>query len=209
MIEFGVGSGAGLVDVERHVQEVHKELGVGFQVYGFDTGSGLPKSQDYRDMPYMWNEGLFSMEGHRVEAKLKLAKLIIGDVRLTCPEFYERYSPALIGCILFDLDYYSSTMSAFQIFDTSPAGYLLRVFCYFDDIVFDGFWANNEYVGELRAINEFNEANAHRKISKIPGLASWRRVPAYWNEQAHVFHDFSHPKYCELVGGSRGDPPSQ
>lgn len=66
VIEFGVGSGAGLVNVGRHVQQVHRELGVDFQVYGFDTGSGMPKSQDYRDMLYMWDEGLFAVDRQTV-----------------------------------------------------------------------------------------------------------------------------------------------
>ena len=99
-------------------------------------------------------------------------------------------------------------MSSFQIFDTDPARYLPRVFCYFDDIVSDGFWANNKYVGELRAIDEFNEANSHKKIAKIPGLALSRKVPAYWNEQTYVFHDFNHPQYSDLIGRS-SDLPSR
>ena len=136
-----------------------------------------------------------------------MAKLVVGDVRQTCSEFFQQYSPAPIGCILFDLDYYSSTAGAFKIFDTDPSGYLPRVYCYFDDIISEGLRANNEYLGVLRAINEFNESSPDKKIAKITGLTVSRKIPAAWNEQIYVFHDFVHPKYCEFIGNSHQDLP--
>ena len=207
VIEFGVAGGSGLVNIEMHAQEIKKELGVDFQVYGFDMESGLPKPEDYRDMPYMWEEGYYPMDRQRLEGKLQMAKLVIGDVRETCASFYKQYSPAPIGCILFDLDYYSSTMGSFQIFDTPPTSYMPRVYCYFDDILSEGLRASSEYVGVLRAIDEFNESSTDRKLAKIPGLAVSRKIPARWNEQIYVFHDFSHPKYCEFIGNPHQDLP--
>lgn len=206
-MEFGVAGGAGLVNMERHAKEIKKELGIDFQIYGFDMGSGLPKPEDYRDMPYMWDEGFFPMDRQRLDSRLQMAKLVIGDVRETTTGFHEQYSPAPIGCIFFDLDYYSSTVGAFKIFDTDPTQYLPRVYCYFDDVLSEGLRANNEYVGVLRAINEFNHRSDDRKIAKIPGLMVSRKIPAYWNEQIYVFHDFGHAKYCDFIGNQHRELP--
>ena len=57
----------------------------------------------------MWGEGFYQMDvGKRLRAKLKEARLILGDVEETIPSFL----PAIkhpIGFVAFDLDYYSST----------------------------------------------------------------------------------------------------
>ncbi|MBV8631148.1 MAG: hypothetical protein JOZ83_09515, partial [Silvibacterium sp.] len=45
-IEFGVAGGNGLVCLSRHKEEVQKDLGIEILVVGFDTGAGLPASQD-------------------------------------------------------------------------------------------------------------------------------------------------------------------
>ena len=209
VIEFGVAGGNGLVNVERHVREITKELGIKFQVYGFDIGSGLPKPQDYRDMPYMWQEGFYPMNREQLEGKLKFAKLVIGDVAQTCSTFFDDYSPAPIGCVLFDLDYYSSTMGAFKIFDAGPQEFLPRVYCYFDDVLSEALRAGSEYVGVLRAIGDFNDSNADKKIAKIPSLSVSRKIPAFWNEEIYVFHDFSHPKYCDFIGNPHRELPQQ
>src|SRR5262249_20380511 len=50
-IEFGVAGGNGLVELERHSLYVTRESGVRVEIYGFDTGKGLPEPVDYRDMP--------------------------------------------------------------------------------------------------------------------------------------------------------------
>jgi hypothetical protein len=41
-IQFGVAGSNGLVAAERHAREITRELGVEFQIYGFDSGVGLP-----------------------------------------------------------------------------------------------------------------------------------------------------------------------
>ena len=48
-IEFGVGHGYGLMSMEKHAIEIKNSTGVEFEIFGFDTGIGLPKSSDYRD----------------------------------------------------------------------------------------------------------------------------------------------------------------
>ena len=209
IIEFGVAGGSGLLNIEMHVREIQKELGIKFQVYGFDTATGLPKPQDYRDMPYMWDEGFYSMDRQLLESKLEFATLVIGDVRQTASEFFDQYAPAPLGALLFDLDYYSSTIGAFNIFDCSPEQRLPRVYCYFDDIFSEGQRANNDYVGVRRAINEFNEGESARKLAQIGGLTQSRRLPAPWNEQIYVYHDFEHPRYCDFIGNPFRELPLQ
>jgi hypothetical protein len=206
-VEFGVAGGNGLVNIEAHALEIQRELKVEFDVFGFDTAIGLPAPHDYRDMPYMWAEGFYKMDRALLERRLKFAKLVIGNVAETCAEFFDTYSPAPIGCVLFDLDYYSSTANAFKIFARGSERYLPRVYCYFDDIASGGLRANNSYLGVLRAIEEFNETNPRKKIAKISGLSTSRRIPSSWNEHIYVLHDFDHPQYSRFIGNAHQDLP--
>ncbi|MDR1147081.1 MAG: hypothetical protein LBK66_00460 [Spirochaetaceae bacterium] len=61
VMEFGVAGGRGLTVLEKHAKIIGREMGIEIEVYGFDTGKGLPKSGDYRDLPYMWREGFYKM----------------------------------------------------------------------------------------------------------------------------------------------------
>src|SRR5262245_1184601 len=42
VVELGVGGGAGLISLERIAERAAALSGVGVDVYGFDTGVGLP-----------------------------------------------------------------------------------------------------------------------------------------------------------------------
>ncbi len=59
VLEFGVAEGNGLVILEYHAQEVSRQLSIDIDIYGFDTGEGLPEPSDYRDLPYFWKKGDF------------------------------------------------------------------------------------------------------------------------------------------------------
>lgn len=207
VIEFGVAGGNGLVNMERHAAEITAELGVEFEIYGFDMGSGLPKPLDYRDMPYMWAEGFYKMDRPLLESRLRKAKLVIGNVSETTGRFFAEHDPAPLGCVLFDLDYYSSTADAFALFKGTPETRLPRVYCYFDDIASGGLRANNINVGVLRAIEEFNENNPALQIAKVSGLSTSRRIPSSWNDQVFVLHDFKHPKYNDFIGNAHQSLP--
>jgi hypothetical protein len=207
VIEFGVAGGNGLVNVEQHAHELQRVSGCDFDVYGFDLATGLPRPEDYRDMPYMWAEGFYKMDRELLEGRLKQAKLVIGNVSETVASFFTTYNPAPIGAALFDLDYYSSTRDALRIFDGPPNFYLPRVYCYFDDIASGGLRANNRYVGVLRAIEEFNENSATKKIAQVSGLSTSRAVPASWNERIFVMHDFAHPLYTDFIGNAHQSLP--
>ena len=194
VIEFGVANGNGLRNIEFHVKNIRKQVDVHIDVFGFDLESGLPESDDYRDLLFKWSPGRFPMrEKAEIEKSLEFSTLIIGDVKETCKTFFtDHYKGGPIGCIFFDLDLYSSTKAAFHIFDTSPENYLPRMYCYFDDIL-----GTNEYIGELAAIKEFNETNPTRKIAKPYGFFAARKME--WAVKIFMFHDFEHREYNKSI----------
>jgi hypothetical protein len=193
-IEFGVGGGVGLVALEEIANATAREFKLDISVYGFDSGKGLPSPSGYKDIPYMWSEGFYSMDVDKLRSRLSSAKLILGSIDDTIPDFLSAEIPP-IGFISFDLDYYSSTMSAFRIFEGADHTRLPRVFCYFDDVIQPDWAAYNEFAGELLAIDDFNKSHEELKIAKMRGIALQRPFPALWNEKMYVAHDFRHRDY--------------
>jgi hypothetical protein len=92
MIEFGCGGGNGLINAEMHINEITKIFPIEIELYGFDSGAGLPCPQDYRDMPHYFREGLFEMDVRALLSKLKRAKLVIGDVKENVQHFSKNIS---------------------------------------------------------------------------------------------------------------------
>jgi hypothetical protein len=198
-IEFGVGGGEGLLALEDYAIRMGRQAGIDVEVYGFDTGSGLPIQVDYRDLPHVWQPGHYEMNVEALEKKLKLAKLYIGDVRETVSDFLAA-GPAPLGFISFDLDYYSSTMSAFRLFEGRDEHFLPRVVCYFDDLPNDGGRMTCPYTGELLAINEFNDRDEpHHKICPWGLWELQLSFYANWNQQMYVYHRFRHPQYTTYI----------
>jgi hypothetical protein len=198
--EFGCGGGNGLVDAERHISELKKIFALDIELYGFDLGSGLPRPRDYRDMPYYFRPGLYEMDRQTLERKLKHAKLVIGDVNDTCPRFFHDYNPAPIGCMFYDLDYYSSTSAALALLDAGSSHFLPRVFMYFDDIIGNNdTWLCSDFTGERLAIQEFNRTHDMQKISRNHYLPV-RYPNQWWPDHIYIYHDFAHPKYNDFVG---------
>jgi hypothetical protein len=194
-IEFGVAGGNGLLALEDHARRVTSETGVEIDIFGFDSGSGLPVPDDYRDMPYAWEQGFYAMDVEKLESRLRCATLLIGDVRDTVQSFGET-NPAPIGFISFDLDYYSSTVAALRVLELPLTNLLPRVFCYFDDVAGGPAYCYNEFAGELLAINDFNRSHDDRKLARIAGLRyNFRSLPTLWHEQIYVAHLFAHPMY--------------
>lgn len=201
VIEFGVGAGDGLVLLEAYAAELGRRAGIEVEVYGFDTGHGLPASSDYRDLGYAWQPGAYQMDVDGLNSRLKSAKLVLGDVRDTVPEF-GRSEHAPIGFISFDLDYYSSTKAALAIFAAPPVALLPRVICYFDDVTSDGHQLHCDNTGELLAIREFNEQNVgSQTLAPIAALNADLLFPAIWMQQLWVYHRFQHPDYNRYIGG--------
>jgi hypothetical protein len=201
VIEFGVAGGSGLVEMDRMARLATADTGVAIDLYGFDTGRGLPKPTDYRDLPYTWRAGDFVMNQEALRARLPQAELVLGDIQDTISGFLAAHDPAPIGFVSIDVDYYSATAAALRLFDGGHRHFLPRVFCYLDDIVGDDDQVvHNDYVGELAAVRELNEANNAMKLSAINGLRHKRTVPAPWNDLIYVLHRFDHPDYGTYIG---------
>ena len=201
VLEFGVAAGDGLVELERMASEVSKLFPVQIDVVGFDTGIGMPEHTDYRDLPYIWRKGHYRMDAEQLRRRLTSAELVLGDVAETVPPFLSRLSGAAIGFIAFDLDFYSSTMAAFRIFEGTDEAYLPRVLCYFDDVVGTDDQVHCEDVGELLAIREFNCSHTLKhRIRPIFGLASKRLLASAWTPNMMAYHRYDHPRYGDYIG---------
>jgi hypothetical protein len=198
VIEFGCGGGNGILNAEMHIVEVSKLFAVEIELYGFDSGQGLPPLQDYRDFPYYFKPGQYQMDPNRLLQKLKFGKLVIGDVKESCKTFFADFGPAPIGCIFHDLDYYSSTIDAFTLFEADPEHFLPRVFLYFDDIIGNNTWLPSEFAGELLAIKEFNRRYSVKKIARNRAIRM-EYPDQRWAHQIYIYHDFNHPKYNIFV----------
>lgn len=206
VVEFGVAGGAGLVELTRMARKASAATGVRIEVYGFDRADGLPKPVDYRDLPYIWREGDFTMDVAALQRRVPECSLILGDIEDTVESFIDDNQPAPIGFVAIDVDFYSSAAAALRLFRGEHAYFLPRVFCYFDDTVGDQDQVlHNEFVGELRAIAEFNEESTAVQLTTINGLVHKRAIPAPWHDSIYVLHRFEHPEYGQYIA----DPDTQ
>ena len=201
VIEFGVAGGNGLVALEQHARIIGGAHGVRVDVLGFDTGMGMPRPVDYRDQPHYWSEGYYRMDQAALRARLRAAEIVLGDVATAVPRYLDEHRTVLaeapVGFVSFDLDYYSSTMHAFDVFRAPDISHLLpRVGCYFDDTIF-----SIPAVGELRAIADFNdEKPSERAIGPICGLRAGLPFDPPWADQFFEAHSFGHALYGRTSG---------
>jgi hypothetical protein len=194
VIEFGVAGGGGLLALESVAAVIADDVNINIHVAGFDSGKGMPNPVDYRDVPYVWGGGFYAMDEAKLRARLSpKTELVIGDVA----DVVGRWTaPAPIGFVAFDLDYYSSTKAALSLFEPAEQRpHLPRAYCYFDDIIWPERACFNEYIGELCAIREFNEAHASLKVCPIHMLHHTLPHPYAWSDAMYVLHDFQHPLY--------------
>jgi hypothetical protein len=200
VIEFGVARGAGLIVLEKHAEQIEKLFPVKIDIYGFDTGAGLPSPEDYRDLPYHWKAGFFRMDLGVLKKQLKRAQLIIGDVRETADRFFREHNPAPVGAISQDLDFYSSTIASLRLFDSPAIRFLPRVFCYFDDTIGGDIALYNDFTGQRLAIHDFNNAHERVKLSSIYYLRA-APITKLWHHKMWSAHLFDHPQYTNFVSG--------
>jgi hypothetical protein len=190
VIEFGVAGGNGLLILQEEAAAVERETGVRIRVFGFDNGpGGLPEFiGDHRDHPDMWNQGDYPMDEARLRARLAArTTLIIGNVRETVPAFVQDGSAPPVGFVSVDVDLYSSTVDALQIFSLPGKKMLLRSFVYLDDI--ELLFAHR-FAGELLAIEEFNKNSTQVKIDRLRGFNKNRPFPEKpYLRQMYVAHD--------------------
>jgi hypothetical protein len=195
-IEFGVAGGNGLVAIEKYSELVLRKTGVRFKIYGFDMGNnvGLPKSHDPRDINYLWEPGDYKMDEAALRKKLNNSKLFLGDVATTISDFIKETHAPLALCF-FDLDYYTSTVSALKIFDESSIETLPRVTCYFDDVD-----VASEFNGALGSITNFNLNNNDKKIFHMSGHYHEQQFGMLSNKVFHM-HNFKHFQYNQYISG--------
>jgi hypothetical protein len=192
--EFGVATGAGLLNLCKLAELTTAETGIEVRVMGFDTGRGLPPPIDYRDHPELFQEGDYPMDFKALAGSLPSnGRLVLGPLSETVPEFIKKLDPeSPLGFAAIDVDYYSSAKDALHtLSDPNPEKYLPLTLLYLDDITAE---FQNQWCGELLAMNEFNSAESWRKIETDRFLKS-RRVfkGARWLEQIHLMHVLDHP----------------
>lgn len=190
VIEFGCAGGRGLLALEEAATAIGNELSIKIDIFGFDAGpGGLPSGcQDYRDHPDFWKSGDFEMDVDALRQRLdKNTQLVIGDVADTVPHFVSHIQESPVGFVAYDLDLYSSTVSALKLFSEPGKNMLLQVPVYFDDIE---FIINHKFAGELLAIEEFNRSNEKVKIDRWHGVKNGRPFPERgYLDQMYVAHD--------------------
>lgn len=197
VIEFGVAGGVGLLALEQHAAWVERIFPVKIEIYGFDTGEGLPALQDYRDVMYHFQPGFYRMDKEVLEKRLTRAKLVFGNVAETAKTFFEKFDPAPIGAVAHDFDFYSSTMDGLSLFD-APEKYLLpRIFCYFDDVLGEDVELYGDHTGERLAITDFNQSHPSQKLSPIYYLLAGAFQP--WHYKMWALHNFSHARYNDFI----------
>jgi hypothetical protein len=192
--EFGVAGGNGLVALEKVVERLEPYFGVQVDIYGFDTGEGLPKPKDYRDLPNIYTPGRYVMDVPMLKKRLKKSQLKLGLVEDTIDDFI-RSRPAPIAFFAIDLDFYGASMAALRLLDGPIDSLLPRIWCYFDDIMGP---TKSEFTGERLAISDFNSTHEMRKISQIYGLP-WalpkRFFDQVWLRKVYLTQIFDHKDY--------------
>jgi hypothetical protein len=193
VIEFGVAAGAGLVNICDISQNITKLTGIDFNIFGFDSGMGMPPPRDHRDHPEVFSEGSYPLidRSALMQALPHNAKLILGDIQDTLPPFMAGLSASSpVGFVVIDVDYYWSAKECLNVFLGAPDNYLPWTLVYLDDI---GFESSNPWAGELLAVREFNEENEMRKIHLFEGLRHRRLFKhTSWIDQVYLLHVLDH-----------------
>jgi hypothetical protein len=194
LVEFGVATGAGLMNMAKIAERVTKATGIHFKIYGFDTGKGMPPARDYRDHPDMYGEGDFVMDVERLRRTLPAnVELRLGPISDTVQAFLaDLPANEPIGYVVVDVDYYYSAVDALGVLAGTPQRYLPLTPVYLDDI-----WCerHNSACGELLAVAEFNRDHPLRRIERHPFLEQSRIFRrARWLGQVFYCHVLDHPQ---------------
>ncbi len=199
VIEFGVAGGNGLLFLNDLAPKVRMTFGVDVDVYGFDTGAGLPEITIATDLPYWFRPSQYTMDVAALKSRLHPAQLVLGNVRDTVPEFFASYSPAPVAAIFNDLDLYTSTRESLRLLEADPAHFLPRLYMYFDDVVGSELEMYSPCNGQLLAISEFNRRQNTVYVGLNRNLLARNDVP--YRYQIYYAHLRSHPLYAKYIGG--------
>ncbi|RLB75666.1 MAG: hypothetical protein DRH24_19240 [Deltaproteobacteria bacterium] len=194
VIEFGVWQGDGLLNLASLCEMLTSCTSINFRVVGFDTGAGLPNVTDYRDHPELWYTGELKMPNiDKLRRSLPdNCELIIGDIANTLSPFVENLiAEAPIGFVALDVDTYSSSVAALNLFEI-PADFLLPVVPIYVDDSYVNISQSN-FTGEALAINEFNKDHELRKIDHKIIVRPDRELLPWQVGSMYFAHIFDHP----------------
>lgn len=191
-IEFGVAGGNGLAELSKYSAILAKKTGLRIQVAGFDSGMGLPSSEDRRDAPWLWNAGDFPCNIEQLRGVLpNEVQLMLGRIEETFPRWLEEAALPL-GFISVDVDLYTPSAAICETLGKVGVNRLLPfISCYFDDIQ---RYLTPVSVGEMAAISEFNQAHADRQFSRDDWLSEERPYgDRLWLKRMYSLCCFDHP----------------
>lgn len=203
-IEFGVAGGNGLAFMSAFADQVRSETGVTVECYGFDTGEGMPDPDGPKDLPYWFKAAQYPMDEEALRKKVPDAKLVIGNIRDTIQTFVDTHRPAPIGAIFNDVDYWSSTLESFRLFNNvkdQSDHFLPRIMMYFDDIVGSETEMYGPANGQLAAIAEFNAQKQDCAIHLNQNLLGKSHIA--YRYQIYYAHLFAHKDYSTYLGDSQ------
>lgn len=196
VLELGIAGGNGIISLENYKKKIEKFLNIKITIYGFDSMKGLPEPESYKDLPFLWKKGFFTIDKNLLEKKID-SQIIYGDIENTVDKFIT-LSPKNIAAIFFDFDYYSSTKNFLKQIKKFQNFLCPRVYCYFDD-VFNINYNYCEFNGEVLAIKEFNKENNEIKIANTLDNIIDFKFPLAKN-MLWVMHNFSHQDYNKFIG---------
>jgi len=201
VLELGVAGGNGIIALEKYKKSIESYLKIKIDIYGFDTGEGMPKSNLKEDLIFVWKQGQYKINKDLIRKKTN-SKIFYGDVKNTINDFI-KLNPNKICSIFFDLDYYSSTKAFLDQINNLKKYLLPRVLCYFDDLHVPEKYIS-DVNGELLAINEFNSSNTNCKLGASIDHVMDFKFPLAKNS-IYMLHVFDNPDYNKFIGFAYGD----
>ena len=61
ILELGVAGGNGIIALEKYKEKIQNLTNIKINIYGFDTGEGLPDINNKFDAPFLWKKGDFKI----------------------------------------------------------------------------------------------------------------------------------------------------
>tara|TARA_Y100000590_G_C15604892_1_gene971602 strand:- start:101 stop:928 length:828 start_codon:yes stop_codon:yes gene_type:complete len=199
VLELGVAGGNGIIALEKYKEKIEKLINIKINVYGFDSGEGLPDVSNKFDLPYLWEKGIYKINREKLEKKIN-SKIFYGDIKDTVDDFI-KINPENIIAIFSDLDLYTSTKNFLNQISKLKKHLCPRTYCYFDGIFHVNHWIN-VHNAELLAIQEFNNENNDCKIGKSLSNSSDFKFPI-GRENLFMLHNFTHKDYYLNIGSDQ------
>jgi len=196
VLELGVAGGNGIITLEKYKKKIEKLTNIQIEIYGFDTGDGLPQIDNRYDLPFIWSTGDYKNDKQELEKRIT-SKIFYGDIKDTFEDFIKT-DPEKIVSIFIDLDLYTSTKKFLNQLQKFKHYLSPRVYCYFDDVFHPSHYIN-EHNGELLAIKEFNDENTDIKIGKSVSSFYDFKFPT-GTEGLFMMHNFFHKDYFKKLG---------